>query len=225
MHGKTSFLDIAVILGIIHGYAGDSVYSYTNDEVLSSAVRISTSFIDVYPIANTTTDSSGNILGIPIGRYPEDVYNGTGTETNGGNPWYLCTAAMAQFMYAAAIEYCDATNITISSTSADFFSYFAPEASLTVNATYTESDEQFDQVIQSLYGWGDAFMRTIKYYTPADGHLSEEINRNTGVAQGAPDLTWSYASLLTAAFTRAQARGQAQYEKRLANYNLTINTS
>ena len=52
------------------GYAGDGVYSYTNDEVLSTALRIAASFINVYPIANATQkDSSGQVLGIPIGRY------------------------------------------------------------------------------------------------------------------------------------------------------------
>lgn len=65
--GKNSFVDIAVILGVIHGYAGDGVYSYTNDRVLASALKISTSFLDVYPIAKTVQDSKGLSLGIPIG--------------------------------------------------------------------------------------------------------------------------------------------------------------
>jgi glucoamylase len=65
--GKNSFIDIAVILGVIHGYAGDGVYSYTNDRVLASALKISTSFLDVYPIAKTIKDSTGLSLGIPIG--------------------------------------------------------------------------------------------------------------------------------------------------------------
>lgn len=43
LHDKSSYLDIAVILGVIHGYAGDGVYAYTDPEVLSSALRISTS--------------------------------------------------------------------------------------------------------------------------------------------------------------------------------------
>ena len=71
----------------------------------------------------------------------------------------------------------------------------------------------------------DAFMRTIKHYTPADGHLSEEFNRNTGVPQGAADLTWSYASVLTAAFARAELRGQTAYARNLANLGITANTS
>ena len=213
------------MLGVIHGYTGDGVYGYTNDEVLSTALRIATSFIDVYPIANTTTDSSGQVLGIPIGRYPEDVYNGTGTATNGGNPWYLCTAAMSQFMYSASTQYGDASSISITNVSKPFFDYFAPEAGLQVGQTYSYGSSKYNQAINSLNGWGDAFMRTIKNYTPTDGHLSEEFNRNTGVPQGAADLTWSYASILTAAFARAELRGQKSYAKNLANLGITANTS
>ncbi|TKA68494.1 hypothetical protein B0A55_08791 [Friedmanniomyces simplex] len=225
LNGKSSYLDIAVVLGVIHGYAGDGVYSYTNDEVLSSALRISTSFIDVYPIANTTTDSSGLTLGIPIGRYPEDVYNGTGTQTNGGNPWYLCTAAMSQFLYSASTEYGGAGSISITNTSKPFFDYFAPAAGLQVGQTYNYGSQKYNQAINGLNGWGDAFMRTVKHYTPADGYLSEEYNRNTGVPQGAADLTWSYASVLTAAFARAELRGQKAYVKSLADLGITANTA
>ena len=52
LRNKASYIDIAVILGVIHGYADDGFYGYTNAEVLSSAVRIATAFIDVFPIAN-----------------------------------------------------------------------------------------------------------------------------------------------------------------------------
>lgn len=225
LNGKSSYLDVAVVLGIIHGYASDGVYSYTSDQVLSTALRIATSFLSVYPIANTTTDASGLVLGIPIGRYPEDVYNGTGTQTNGGNPWYLCTAALSQYMYAASSSYNAAGSISITNTSLPFFTYFAPEAALEVGQTYTYGSPQYDQVVNSLNGWGDAFMRTIKFYTPADGHLSEEFNRNTGVPQGAADLTWSYASVLTAAFARAEVRGQKGYARSLANLGITAITS
>jgi len=221
----SSFLDIAVILGVIHGSTSDGVYCYTNDQVLSSALRISTSFINVYPLANRTTDSSGKVLGIPIGRYPEDVYNGTGTQTDGGNPWYLCTAAMAQFMYAASTEYNAAQTITVTNTSKPFFDYFAPGAGVSVGQTHTYGSPKYNKVINGLNGWGDAFLRTVKYYTPTDGHLSEEFNRVTGAPQGAQDLTWSYAGVLTAAFARAEARGQKAYVKNLANLGIAANTS
>lgn len=223
LHGKTSYKDIAVILGVIHGYAGDGVYSYTDDEVLASAFQISTSFLDVYRIANTTKDANGRILGIPIGRYPEDIYNGTGTETDGGNPWNLCTAAMAQYIYSAVSEYNAAGCIEVTDTSLPFFTYYAPAAALTPGQ-YFAGSAGFKTTVSALEGWGDAFMRRIKFHTPADGHLSEEYNRNDGVPQGAGDLTWSYASLLTAAFARAELRGQAHFAANLADLGVVSNS-
>lgn len=217
LHGKTSYKDISVVLGIIHGYAGDGVYGYTNEQVLVSAYQISTSFLSVYPVANVTTDASGNVLGIPIGRYPEDIYNGTGTETDGGNPWFLCTASMAEFMYRAVATYESAGTLTVTNTSAPFFTYFAPNSGAVIGTAYASNSTVFKSTIASLEGWGDAFMRRIKYYTPADGHLPEEYNRNTGVPQGASDLTWSYASVLTASFARAVVAKNANYVKNLAN--------
>jgi glucoamylase len=65
---KSSYLDTAVILGVQHGYANDGVYSYTNDKVQATALRIATSFIDEYPLAKTTKDGAGRILGIPVGK-------------------------------------------------------------------------------------------------------------------------------------------------------------
>ena len=224
LHNKTSYLDAAVILGVIHGYAGDAFYSYTNEQALSTAVRLATSFIDVYPIANTTKNSAGQILGIPVGRYPEDVFNGTVTEPNGGNPWYLCTAALAQFMYSASAEYTTNGLFSASKTSLPFFDYFAPSAGIKTGEAYPSSGKEFKAVINALNGWGDAFMRTIMYYTPKNGHLHEEINRNTGVPQGAADLTWSYASVLTAAFARANVTGDTAYVKSLANLGFQPNS-
>jgi glucoamylase len=158
-----------------------------------------------------------------IGRYPEDVYNGTGTEPNGGNPWYLCTAAFAQYMYSASSEYESAGKISVTDISKPFWDYFAPQAGLQAGQTYSSSTARYRQAINGLNGWGDAFMRTVRYYTPDDGSLAEEFNRNTGVPQGAADLTWSYASILTAAFARAELRGEDGYVRDVANLEVTPN--
>ncbi|KAF2726312.1 glycoside hydrolase family 15 protein [Polychaeton citri CBS 116435] len=229
LRDKSSYLDVAVVLGVIHGYNNDGVYSYTNDQVLSSALRIATSFIPIYGVANTTKDSSGRTLGIPIGRYPEDVYNGTDTQENGGNPWYLATNALGQLMYSAASEYKKAGSITVTDTSKPFFDYFAPAAKLQAGQTYSKKSLRgifpFGTAIASLEGWGDAFLRRSKFETPANGHLAEEFNRNTGAPQGAADLTWSYASVLTAAFARADLLGDRTYVTRVANKGVQPNTS
>nr|POF01366.1 glucoamylase [Quercus suber] len=223
LRGKTSYLDIAVILGVIHGYADDGFFAYTNDQVQSTALRLATAFIDVYPIANKTSDASGLTLGIPIGRYPEDVYDGTGTQQNGGNPWYLCTAAMAQFMYGNSAAYSENGSITVTNTSKPFFDYFTPNAGLESGQTYTKTSQEFTRAISGLNGWGDTFMRTVKFYTPSNGRLAEEFNRNDGAPQGAADLTWSYASILTASFSRAKVNNQTTYIRDLANLGITPN--
>lgn len=218
LSNKASYLDTAVLLGILHGYAGDGFYSYTNDRVFSTAVRIATAFINVYPIANKSrSDSDGRPLAPPVGRYPEDVFNGIKTKPNGGNPWYLCTAAFAEFMYLASAEFTTLKRLSVTATSEPFFSYFAPSVQLKVGQTYGSGSKEFKQVIESLNGWGDAFMRTIEFYTPNDGHLTEEINRSTGEPQGAADLTWSYAAVLTAAMARAKVREDGEFLRDLAN--------
>jgi glucoamylase len=53
---------------------------------------------------------------------------------------------------------------------------------------------------------GDAFMATVRALTPADGALSEQVDRETGAQTSARHLTWSYAAFVSTARLRAQAR-------------------
>jgi glucoamylase len=166
------------------------------------------------------------VLGVPIGRYPEDIYNGTGTQVNGGNPWYLTTAAVAQYFWAASAEYSGdggSGSIAVTTTSQSFFDYFAPSAHVTAGESYSSGSAEFTSVIDTLNGWGDAFARTAKAYTPADSSLAEEYNRDTGAPQGCVDLTWSYASIITAAIQRASLRNDTAFVQDLANLGFTPN--
>lgn len=233
LNNKSSYKDIAVILGVLHGYNNDNLFGSTNDQILVTAYQIATSFLSVYPIANVTTDSTGGILGIPVGwvhdqrllqysaniksRYPEDVYTGTGTAENGGNPWFLATAAMAELFYLAAAEFQSSGSIAVTNTSLPFWQYFAPDAGLSAGQTVSGDSQAFSAAISAIEGWADAFTRRIKYHTPADQRLAEEYNRNDGISTGALDLTWSYASLLTAAFARAHLMNDSDYITTIAN--------
>ena len=209
-HGKYTYEDTAVLLGIIHGYAGDGTFDYTNDQLLSTAVHIAGAFKQLYQLGNTQTDSSGATLAPPIGRYPEDTYNGVET-TGAGNPWYLCTSSFAEVFYRAAASFNQSGSVAVTSTSLPFWDYFASGVGAAAGQSYAAGTPEFDGLVGALEGWGDAFLRTVKQYTPADGHTPEEYDRNTGSATGAADLTWSYAALLTAAFARANATGDDGY--------------
>lgn len=220
LDGKSGYKDMAVILGIIHGYADDGVFSYTNDQVLVTAYQVSTSFLDIYDLAKITSDNSGKPLGIPVGRFPKDTYNGYGTGP--GNPWYLTTLAMAEFLYRSVQEFESAGSITVSNTSLPFWNYFASSVDHKAGARYNKNDASFYSSLEALIGWGDAFMRRAKYQTPFTGHMTEEYNRTTGIPQGAMDLSWSYASLLSAAFAREELRNQWNYLSQVADLEFEL---
>ncbi|KAK6532540.1 glycoside hydrolase 15 protein, variant 2 [Arthrobotrys megalospora] len=215
MRDKSSYKDISVVLSVLHGYNDDGVFSATNDQILASAYHIATSFLDIYPIAKIRKDGSGNPLGMPIGRYPEDVYDGVGTSR--GNPWYLTTSAMAELFYKAAAEFQARDQITVTQATEDFWRYFAPPADPTLNRKYTSRSHTFKEMVRALQGWGDMWMRTVKYWAPKDGRFPEEYDREDGRGVGAKDLTWSYAAWITAGAARSRASGDQEWLRRIAD--------
>lgn len=52
---------------------------------------------------------------------------------------------------------------------------------------------------------GDAFLATVREFTPDDGALSEQFDQNTGAQTSARHLTWSYAAFVTCIAARRQA--------------------
>jgi glucoamylase len=54
---------------------------------------------------------------------------------------------------------------------------------------------------------GDAYMETVRAFTPESGDLSEQFDRLTGAQTSARHLAWSYAAFLTAASARRAASG------------------
>lgn len=212
IHRKSSRKDASTLLGINHGNLHDGVFDTTDDYVIRTVYEVGTTFLDVFSISSTTQDDNGLPLAPPTGRYPEDVYNGVNTSY--GNPWYLSTAAFAEYFYNVANDFKEQGSITINDHTSPFWKYYAPNVE--VEGTITKDSEDFNKLIDALSGWGDAYIRTIKHYAGEDGHLSEQFDRETGVPRGATDLTWSYASLLTAAFARANLKGDDSYIVNLA---------
>ena len=95
---KGSGIDSAVVLGVLHGDAGDGFFSVKDFRVQATMKVIEDAFRRLYPI-----NSEAGVPGVAIGRYPEDRY--AGTDFNGGNPWVLSTLAFAEAHYRAATEF------------------------------------------------------------------------------------------------------------------------
>jgi GH15 family glucan-1,4-alpha-glucosidase len=53
---------------------------------------------------------------------------------------------------------------------------------------------------------GDAFLETVRRFTPANGDMSEQFDQTSGAARSAPQLAWSYAALISSVAARNAVR-------------------
>lgn len=86
---KSSQLDTAVLLGVLHGARNDGFFEPSDPAVLATAAACVAAFTDCYPI------NQQGLPGVLLGRYPEDRYFG-------GNPWVLSSLALAELYLRAA---------------------------------------------------------------------------------------------------------------------------
>lgn len=194
--GGRSGLDCGTLLGSLHanGARGFAAYPPTSDEVLVTLQALVNVMKPLYSI-----NSAPGAPGIAIGRYPEDVYDGVGTST--ANPWFICTLTTAEVLHTASKGFTTAGKITVSSLTQNFFRQFLPSA--TAGTTYSTGSAGFNSLISGLKTYGDTFIATAQLHAANNGSLSEQFGRNDGFMTGARDLTWSYASFLTAAAARS----------------------
>ncbi len=89
---KKSILDISVILALIHNYDGS--FAAPTDSALMTLKELMRVFRIKYPVNHVIRNKSGEALGVALGRYPEDIYDGVGF--SGGNPWFISTLAIAE---------------------------------------------------------------------------------------------------------------------------------
>ena len=61
------------------------------------------------------------------------------------------------------------------------------------------------QAAQSWLQRGDAFLETVRSFTPPEGDLSEQFDQKTGAQSSARHLTWSYAAFISATAARSRA--------------------
>ncbi|KDR82587.1 hypothetical protein GALMADRAFT_275746 [Galerina marginata CBS 339.88] len=191
--GGRSGRDANTALASIHTFdasAGcDSVtFQPCSDKALSSLKVYVDSFRSIYAINSGISANAA----VATGRYPEDSYFS-------GNPWYLTTLAVAEQLYDALIVWNRQGSLNVTTTSLAFFQQFLP--SVTVG-TYASTTATFAAVTDAVKNFADGTVAIVAKYTPANGGLSEQYSKSNGVPTSATDLTWSYASTLTAIAAR-----------------------
>jgi glucoamylase len=88
---KNSGIDVAPLLALLHTFPYQKIFSFNNPYVLKYIKTLRESFSELYLVNSAYPD-----LGIGIGRYPEDRYDGLET-TKLGNPWFLSTLALGEY--------------------------------------------------------------------------------------------------------------------------------
>lgn len=141
-------------------------------------------------------DAPGYVA-VGVGRYAEDVYDGVGTSH--GNPWFICTATIAETIFFIAQHLAQQPRDYVlerSKLTKEFYSLFVPSDSIA-----RDSDE-YQHLLNRLVDLGDSFLDVIREHQAQNGDMSEQFNRYNGYMQGAEKLTWSYGSFWSAVRAR-----------------------
>jgi glucoamylase len=191
------------ILSSIHTFdpaaaCTDATFQPCSSRALANHKAVTDSFRSAFGINNGISKGQA----VAVGRYAEDQYYK-------GNPWYLTTLAAAEQLYAATSQWDRQGSITIDSVSLPFFQDLLPSIA---TGTYAEDSSTYGDIGDTVLHYADGYIRMVQKYTPANGALSEQFDRNNGSPLSARDLTWSYAAFLTATMRRAGCVGQTWNE-------------
>ncbi|KAF8699870.1 1,4-alpha-D-glucan glucohydrolase, partial [Rhizoctonia solani] len=186
--GRTG-LDVNSILTSVHNFdpeAGCDVDTFQpcSDRALRNHKAVVDSFRSIYAINGNYSKSEG----VAVGRYAEDVYYN-------GNPWYLATFAAAEQLYYATYQWIKLGKIEITSLSLPFFQQIYPTAKV---GSYSVVSKDGLGILFAVRKYADQFVLVNKKFVGPKGGLAEQFDRATGLPTSAVDLTWSYASAITA---------------------------
>lgn len=191
---KWSNIDSSVILALLHAHSDVNPVVFSSSRNLSTFQIIEDTFAAQYGINRIPG------LGVAIGRYPEDVYDGVGF--TGGNPWFLTTLGMAEYLYEVAAEIKREGGFVVDKINQKFFDH--------LDITGVQSDsgniEVLEATVRSIIRKADGYVARAIFHSSDEGNMAEQMNRDTGFQQGAPDLTWSYSAYITSYLAGIRAK-------------------
>jgi glucoamylase len=149
---KNSNLDVAPLLALLHNSPYQKLVAFNAPSVKRYVEKLTTTFAELYNINKAFPE-----LGVSIGRYPEDRYDGYET-TKAGNPWFLSTIGLGEYYCLARTE---------------------------------SKNNKFVMMIEKQFA-------RVLFHSDRRGGMSEQFNQQTGLMQGARELTWSHNAFMTA---------------------------
>lgn len=219
-----SGLDTAVLIASLLTHAGDGEtppqnlpFDVNDSGILNTLHTLASIMAVIYPVNHHRYSPR---MGVALGRYPEDVYDGTGTSE--GNPWFLCTSNAAQLLYQLIRKmYSEESDLEIlvdtweskfwTSIFEGFEGYPSPlfiDSSRGKNSSYQlvipYGSPAFHQTMVSLLNYGDSFLDKLREHVGDNGSISEQFNKYTGIMQGASELTWSHSAFWSSSRVREQ---------------------
>ena len=178
--------NIDIVMASVYG-----AIPVTDTRLLATAALLRQQWADsaspsVYPINIADHDSRG--FGPLLGRYPGDSYDGDVADpVVGGHPWALCTANFAELYYRLADEIATSESLPYDDLSSGFFGQVGVAA-----GNWAPSD-----AAAALEAAGDAMLNAVIYHSD-NLELSEQFDGTSGYEKSVRNLTWSYASFLSA---------------------------
>jgi glucoamylase len=179
--------NIDIVMAAIYG-----AVAVTDTKLLATAALLRSQWADpaspyFYQI-NGADQQRG--IGPMLGRYPGDTYDGDNGPQADDHPWAVCTATFAELYYRLAEQVTTVGAIPLDDLSAGFFSQVGIDASATPAAAAAALRSAGDQMLQAVVFHSDHL------------ELSEQFDATTGYEKSVSNLSWSYASFLSAVRAR-----------------------
>lgn len=207
--GTRSGLDAATLLAALHSHEVDDKDTETipfdidDHRILNTLLYMVSDMKYRYPINHDNIRIQQNI-GVGLGRYPEDVYDGYGTTE--GNPWFISTASAAEVVLRMIYKTISKkSDIVISTDNKDFYSIFVEDLFESNHnnkngMVLPYGSQQYRLLISGMFSYSDTFLKVIMNHVDStNGRMLEQFNKYHGYMQGAEDLTWSYSSFYNCA--------------------------
>jgi glucoamylase len=188
--------DSSVSLAMVHAAPAGS-FDDLDERVWSSLWKQEDYFLKTFPI------NKGKTFGPAVGRDPYDSYYG-------GNAFFFLTSAFAEHRFRAAIQLRNTRALPVTAFRKATLEHLLRRP---VNESVLRG-RSLIELSQAFAAEGDAFLKTMLEAIPPDGMMAEQMSKVDGAPVSAKDLTWSYASLLTAVLQREKwTRSTVDYSR------------